>query len=136
LLISFQYAQFVCTQEHPIFVEGKGYIPAKDLQIKDIVYGTTNLPTMRGYYEKRRLQNNHLENKIKQKKKRCIKFLQTYLCSKLLCTNAQPKDEREKSNVKSGSSTENERFFKKSKIPTRVLEKSGPSLINTFSKLN
>lgn len=38
ILTSYAYHPIICTGNHPIFVKGKGYIPAKDIKKGDIVY--------------------------------------------------------------------------------------------------
>jgi superfamily II DNA or RNA helicase len=113
LLIKFQYEQFICTQEHPIFVEGKGYIPAKDLQIKDITYGINKLHTLQHRTKKRKFYSKRMEVEIKKFKVKGKNFLYSILQSRVLCKNAFRENDFEKSNDESGYFVKNEGHIKK-----------------------
>ncbi len=113
LSIKFSRGQFVCTQEHPIFVEGKGYIPAKDLQINDFTYVLNKLYSVQSYSDKRKLFRRGLESENLEKQKKWNYFLFESLRWLLLFKDAFRKNEVEKPNDESRNSFENERYFKK-----------------------
>lgn len=100
LLIRFSYAQFVCTQDHPIFVVDKGYVPAKFIQENDVVYGY-NMFTLQGAVKERKLLQKIIKNSrieyIGWKKKQ---LLQSKMRCFRTCKRLFRKDEKEQSDVK------------------------------------
>ena len=112
LLITFSCEQFVCTHDHPIFVEGKGYVPAKELQENDIAYGLNKLHPLQRGNKKRKFYSISLELESTFIQKKGKNFLHSLMQIFSLRKNALGKNDSEKSNDESRIITKNDGFIK------------------------
>lgn len=67
ILTSYAYHPIICTGNHPIFVKGKGYIPAKDIKKGDIVYAKEDRFTKGSSLWERMWENCKIEYKGEEK---------------------------------------------------------------------